>query len=286
MYLGYDQAALDLQYDVTAHYVGLESFRAQHNARRDAANASARAHASARLDLPYGAHPREQLDLFLAAQAKAPLLVYIHGGYWRARDRRDFSFLAPPFVARGISVACLSYPLCPEVRLRRIVESCRQAIGFLAAHAARFGFDPERIHVAGHSAGGHLAAMMMATDWRPAGLAADLLKTGVAISGVYDLMPLALTKINADIHLDESEIADLSPIRLTPRHSGTLIVTSGGKETDEFTRQTGEFAAAWRGQGKAVVAIDSPGFYHFDVVDTLGQPGSAMFETVRAEIGA
>jgi arylformamidase len=285
MYRDYDQAALDLQYEVTAHYAGLEAFREAHAASRAAANAAARVDRAARLDVPYGAHAREKIDFFLAERPDAPLLIYIHGGYWRARDRSDFSFLAPAFLARGISLACVGYPLCPEVRLRRIVDSCRQAVCFIAGEAVRFGIDPARLHIAGHSAGGHLAAMMMATDWRDRGQPADLVKTGVAISGIYDLAPLALTKINADIHLDAAEIADLSPIRLAPRHRGPLIITAGGKETAEFLRQAAAIAAAWRGLGMAVAAIDSPGFHHFDVVDTLGDPGAEMFSTVAAAIG-
>jgi arylformamidase len=280
----YDQAALDLQYDVGAHYAGMEAFRERHAAERAAANARARGQGYAMLDIPYGAHGREKLDHFRGA-AGAPLLAYIHGGYWRSRDRSDFSFLAPPWVARGIHVACLGYPLCPEVRLGRIVDSCRQALAFLATEAKDFGFDAARIHVAGHSAGGHLAAMMMATDWQALGLPADLLKSGTAISGIYDLAPLALTKINADIKLDAGEIASLSPIRLAPRHRGPLIVTYGGKETDEFARQAGDFAAAWRRQAKTVSEIASPGFYHFNAVDQLAEPASALFQAVVEAIG-
>jgi arylformamidase len=284
MYRGYDQAALDLQYDVGAHYAGMEAFRERHAARRTAANAQARGESYARLDIPYGPHGREKLDHFAGA-AGAPLLVYIHGGYWRARDRSDFSFLAPPWAARGAHLACLGYPLCPEVRLSRIVASCRSALAFLAREAPRLGFDAARIHVAGHSAGGHLAAMMMATDWPALGLPADFLKSGTAISGLYDLEPLALTKINADIHLDREEIARLSPIRLAPSHRGPLIVTYGGKETAEFGRQAREFAAAWRGEGREVAEIASSGFYHFDVVDQLARPDSALFQAVARAVG-
>lgn len=284
MYRDYDQAALELQYDVGAHYAGMEEFRDRHAAARAAANARARSERYAGLDIPYGSHEREKLDHFHGA-AGAPLLVYIHGGYWRARDRSDFSFLAPPWVARGVHLACLGYPLCPEVRLSRIVESCRRAFAFLARQAEALGFDAGRIHVAGHSAGGHLAAMMMATDWQALGLPADLLKSGTAISGLYDLEPLALTKINADVRLDRDEIALLSPIRLAPRHSGPLIVTYGGKETEEFGRQARDFAAAWRDKGREVAEIASPGFYHFNVVDQLAQPGSALFDTVARATG-
>jgi arylformamidase len=284
MYRDYDQASLDLQYDVGAHYAGMEEFRATHAAARDAANRAARAQDFARLDQPYGTHAREKIDLFLADRPNAPLLIYIHGGYWKARDRSDFSFLGPAFADRGVSLAAVGYPLCPEVRLRSIVESCRQAVAFLAGNAARYGIDPARIHISGHSAGGHLSAMMMATDWTRFGQPDDLLKTGIAISGVYDLEPVAMTKVNTDINIDAGEIADLSPIRLSPRHTGKLIVTAGSKETAEFIRQTSDFAHEWGRGGKRTVAIASPGFYHFDVVDTLGRPGSALHEMVLAEI--
>ena len=260
-----------------------EAYKAAHAARRAAANERVRA-ALPPEEIVYGAHEREKIDLYRAAASGGPLFAFFHPGYWRSRSRGEFSYLAPAFVERGVNFASIGYPLCPEVRLRRVVDSARAAIALLGREAGRLAFDHARLHVGGHSAGGHLMAVMAATDWTGFGLPADLIKSGVGMSGLYDLAPVTKLEVNELVRIDAAEIADLSPIAMQPRNHGPITLTVGGLETEAFRRQMLGLDAAWRQKGAKLVIVDTPGLHHFDVVDTLGQPGAPIFEAAMAAI--
>ena len=169
------------------------------------------------LDVRYGAGPNMTADLFPAPAAGAPIQVFIHGGYWRAMDKDVHSFPAEGFVAAGGAAVSLNYALAPAVTLDTIVEQCRTAIEWLADNAGRLNGDPDRIFVSGHSAGGHLTAMMLCTDWAARGRPAGLVKGGTAISGIFDLAPLRETSINDDVRLDAESAARNSPIHHLPQ---------------------------------------------------------------------
>ncbi len=138
--------------------------------------------------------------------------MFLHGGYWRMLDKSDFSFVAAPFVARGYAVAVVNYDLCPDVSIATIVDEARRAVAWLAREGAAHGANPDRIVVGGHSAGGHLAAMLFATDWAALGLARDPIAGAVSLSGVHDLAPMVQFSFNADFKLDAAEAARLSPV--------------------------------------------------------------------------
>src|SRR5208282_220901 len=199
-------------------------------------SASARQRLPAFLDLRYGSGPKQTLDLFPSENPRAALL-FIHGGYWRALDKREHAFVAPPLVARGIGVAVINYDLCPQVRIAHIVEQCREAVTWLRREGSRFGVPAQRLIVAGHSAGGHLAAMLLATDWRARGLP-DAVAAAVAISGVFDLEPLLQVSFNADLQLDAAQARSVSPIHLRPHAAVPLVIAAGADETREFIRQS------------------------------------------------
>ena len=287
----YDQAALEAQYDSAAREPEITALRDARAARTDVQAARVRAMtAGVRLDIAYGRHPRERIDLFhadnlRAGKAGGPLLAFIHGGYWRQRSKAEFAWLAPTFVARGITVATIGYPLCPEVRIGDIVASCRRALAYLYREAGALGFDAGCIHVAGHSAGGHLTAMMAATDFGEHGASPGLVKSATCISGLYDLEPLALVKVNTDLRIDKTDIATLSPMRLTPQTSVPLVLSVGDREGEEFLRNTAELAAAWRKRGSSIGMVDAPGRYHFDILDDFATPGRPLFERVVGLIG-
>ena len=157
------------------------------------------------IDLPYGETPAERLDYFPTRQDAAPLLVFIHGGYWRSLDKSDFAWLAPPFVQHGVALALPNYGLAPQTTIEDMVRQQLRALAWLYRNGDRLGFDPERIVVAGHSAGAHLAVMMMAAVWPAyeADLPRSLVKGGLALSGIYDLAPLVQAPfVNADLKLD------------------------------------------------------------------------------------
>jgi arylformamidase len=230
------------------------------------------------IDMPYGDDDGERLDFFPTMQRSSPLLVFIHGGYWRSLDKSDFSWIAPPFLDAGVAVAFLNYGLAPRLPVDEIVRQQLRAIAWLHRRAEELGFDPRRIVVGGHSAGGHLTAMMMAALWPAfdAALPPDLVKGGVAISGLYDLEPLVpLPFINSDLKLDAATARKLSPIRLPPATGAPLLTAVGALESNEFKRQRQLIHQAW--PHNVLEALEVASADHLTVCDRLAEPDSALF---------
>lgn len=241
-----------------------------------------RSHA-ALLDLAYGEAAGERLDFFPASRGGAPLLVFIHGGWWRSLDKSDFSFIAPAYARAGFNVALTNYTLAPEAAIEDIIRQQRQALAWLYRHAEQYDFNPERIYLAGHSAGAHLAAMMLATAWpqstaEPAAeqLPADLLKAGILLSGLYDLQPLIQAPfVNADLRLTPQRAAQLSPSTLAVPAT-PFITAVGGLESDEFKRQNALIGHAWNPRHRADIAL--PAANHLTICNAFATPGKALFE--------
>lgn len=230
------------------------------------------------LDVRYGGGPSEHLDIFPAARADAPVLVFIHGGYWRALDKRDHSFIAPAFTREGVCVVIPNYALCPAVTIPQITMQMVQALAWTWRNIARHGGDPRRITVAGHSAGGHLTAMMLACLWPVYGrdLPADLVKGALAISGLHDLDPIMRTPyLQPSLQLTREQVRLASPARLPPPSQGKLYSVAGGDESEEFKRQNSLIRAAW-GQERVPVCELLPGLNHFSVLESLLEPGQRL----------
>jgi arylformamidase len=250
----------------------------RHFARWSDNSAHARSTMTCHLDRVYGTSPGETLDIFPARKGDGSALMFIHGGYWRSLDKRDFSFLAPAWVDAGVSLVVVNYDLCPKVSVERIVQQVLAASVWLYRHAEQYGMDEDRLYVSGHSAGGHLAAMMLAALWpvMDRSLPRDLYKGAVAVSGVYDLRPLVnVDWLNGDLRLDEASALRLSPAYLPPATRAPLALAVGGLESSEFKRQNALLAQRW----KPVLAtsIAMPGTDHFTVVDGLADPANALF---------
>ena len=227
-------------------------------------------------DIRYGDHPREIVDLFRAENARGTV-VFWHGGYWRAFSKDDFSWVAEAFLRAGLSVAVPSYPLCPDVPLARIVDSARACFAHLHG-AVLTDRERGRIAVTGHSAGGYLTALHLATDWTAYGLPRDPLTAAVPISGVFRLAPLIATTMNDAIRLDEAG-ADALTLGEEPalsRSRFTLAV--GADESAEFHRQSDRLAADWSGLGPTT--LDIVGRNHFDVIDDLADPSSRLCRAI------
>ena len=255
-------------------------------ARWAADSAAARAELACHLDLRYGSGPKQTLDLVPAGRPRGALL-FIHGGYWRALDKSDHSFVARPLVEHGIGVAVLNYDLCPDVSIARIIEQCREAVAWLTREGARHGVPIERLVVAGHSAGGHLAAMLFATDWAAHGVPAGAIAAGVAISGVFDLEPLVQASFNTDLQLDPAKARAASPVYLTPRVRAPLLLAAGANETGEFIRQSWLLWEHWpecHPSGRKG-PLFVPERHHFSIVSDLGDPGSELVTSIHRLCG-
>ncbi len=245
---------------------------------------AARAELTVERNLAYGATPEEVLDYFPAASRASPVHVFIHGGYWRLLGKDESSFAAPAFVRAGASFVALNYALAPKVRLDEIVRQCRSAIAWLYRNASGFGGDPGRIFVSGTSAGGHLVAMLLATEWaRDFGVPDDVIKGGCAVSGVFDLEPILQCAVNETLHMDLAEARRNSP--LVRKNSSALVVAWGERETAEWKRQNLEYAGRWRSVNGACEAVEIPGRNHFDVIVDLGNPDSRLGRLALAQMG-
>ena len=267
------QEALDREYNVAAACADAEARMAGWQAR----SARVLDQIEVRRGLRYGPTRAEHLDFFPAGDG-APLHIFIHGGYWRRFAAADFAFLAPAITEAGIALANVNYALCPEVSISEIVRQIRAAVAWCHRHAGELAVDRERITVSGHSAGGHLVAMALATDWPGVyDLPADILAGGLAISGLFDLAPLRFTYLQPALQLDGDEIERSSPIRHIPRAAPSLTVAVGGAETAEFRRQSREFHAAWRAAGLEGHWLEPPGLDHFAVLEELERPDSELF---------
>ncbi|HYM48798.1 MAG TPA: alpha/beta hydrolase [Burkholderiaceae bacterium] len=251
----------------------------QVDARWAEQGAAARRLRACEADLQYGSLDAERLDLFHAHQSDAPLLVFIHGGYWRSRDKSEFAWIAPPFLQHGVAVALPNYGLSPQTPIEDIVRQQLKALGWLYRNAERLRFDANRIVVAGHSAGGHLTAMMMAALWPQfdAKLPRDLVKAGLAISGLFDLQPLVDAPfLQADLRLDSKRARALSPILMPCASDAPLITAVGALESSEFKRQSTEFGAHW--PANLVRHLELPHANHLTVCDELANPASPLFD--------
>jgi arylformamidase len=278
VYRDYDSEALYAQYNNRAQVTEdeLAVIKDDQNAR----SADYRANATRKhLDLSYGPHEREKVDIFLPASDGGPLFAFIHGGYWQWNDKEGFEFLAKELNAKGAAFANIEYALCPAVTLAELSDQCRRAIAYLWRAAAKYGYDRRRIVVSGHSAGGHLTAMMQATDW-PAfekGLPMDVVAAGLPISGIYDVEAIRLTPLNDAVGLKPEDVADQSPMFMKPTSVGESIVAFGGDEYDEFDRQASDIAEAWGKHGMTTSTLNLPGRDHFTALSALAEPDHALF---------
>jgi arylformamidase len=276
-----ERAALDAQYNLRAAVPEHLTYFA----RYERESAALRARRPGRPDLAYGPTARQAIDLFLPRAAAAPLLVFIHGGYWQSRDRKDFSFVAGPLLERGAAVALLGYDLAPEVRMDAIVGEVRAGLAWLYRHAPAHGCDPARLYVAGHSAGGHLAAMALATDWRATGLPSDPIKGVCAISGVFDLEPIRLCYLNEVVGLDEAEARRNSPLHQPLHGRCPVTVAVGELETQAFHEQSRAFAARLERDGRQCQLLVQPEVDHFGIVMSMAEADAPLVRTLARQMG-
>lgn len=266
LYAGMDRAALDAAYNnraAVANFAALSEERRQRSER-------VRRTLAFRADLRYGESARERLDFFPAHQPGAPVLAFIHGGYWQSNDKEASSFLVEGPRALGFAVALIEYTLAPEADIDRIVAEIDRAVSFLGTLAAA------PLVLAGHSAGGHLTAMML-DKHRLAG--------ALAISGLFDLEPIRLTYLNEKLRLTEESARRNSPLRHLPAQSPGLVVAVGSRELPELQRQSAEYARALRAR-LAVTELRLDGHDHFSILEELARPEGRLCRALGALVRA
>lgn len=287
IYQGYDRAGLDAQYNNRGRVPDHEDILAGYRTQSD----SVLADFDVRLDISYGPSAEETLDIYLpknAANGAMPVNVFLHGGYWYSRHKNDFRYLARGMVPSGAALIIVNYALVPTVDLDELVRQCRAAVAWTYRNAETFGGDKEKIYVSGHSAGGQLTAMMMTTGW-PAfedGLPANLIKGGCALSGIYDLTPMPLIYMQETLQFTPDQVARNSPMTLAPATRAPLIIGVGGDETDEFLRQSREFAEHWGAPGGIecwMMTLD--GANHFTILGEYADPKSVLTQAVLKQMG-
>jgi arylformamidase len=273
VYRGMDQAALDAAYNNSAAVANSAEILADWHKRSDELAAARPEH----LDLRYGPRERNRIDYFSSGRAGAPVLAFIHGGYWQMRAKETFRFIASGPLAHGIDVALIAYTLAPDASLREIVDEVKSGITWVADNAPRFGGDPERIYVSGWSAGAHLTATSLD---HPA------MRGGLAVSGLYDLEPIRLSYVNEKLKLDADDVYPLSPQLDLVRSPVPLFIAYGTAELSELKRQSRDFAAARAHAGLPGQLFPSPGHNHFTILEELASPVGALTALVRELVAA
>ena len=272
-----DPAWLDAQYNNRARVADAMT----QLAKWAEASALARQHSARKVqDVRYGDGPGETLDIFPAAAADAPVLIYIHGGYWRSLDKSDFSFVAPSFVSDGAMVVVPNYALCPAVSIEDIALQMVKAVAWVWRHAAAHGGNPDRIALVGHSAGAHLAAMLLSCRWKQVdeALPVQPLTGALAISGLYDLEPVRRTEfLQGDLKLTTTQVNRLSPAFFPRPKGGKLYAAVGADESDEFIRHNQLIRDQW-GPTAVPVCETVPGKNHFTVLESLADPQGRLHD--------
>ena len=268
------QEEIDAQYNIGASMPGWESWLVRYAEDSEATRQSI----ECTLNVPYGPTLDEHMDIFPSAKPNSPVLVFIHGGYWRALSSKETNFLAGKFVEQGVTVAHVNYSLCPGVGITEITRQCRAAVAWLHQHAADYNGDAKRIFVSGHSAGGHLTAMVCSTNWvDDYGLPADFVRGGIPISGIFDLRPIRYSYLQPVLMIDDETTRRSSPHVNLPTQAPPMLISVGEKESAEFRRQSIDYQAQLAQSGfQSTVQVESDDD-HFSILYTFINERSPRF---------
>ena len=265
----------EYQYNPQRSVADFSSFQTHRNQISQVCRQTLTAH----LDVKYGEGTLHGLDIFPAG-AGSPVHIFFHGGYWRAQDKANFAFIARDLVQRGVTVVTANYDLCPAVTLDGVTASALDAITWCHRNIADYGGRPDAISVSGNSAGAHLCAMALATDWGRRGLPGDLIKGAVIISGVYDPEPARHTSVAADLNLDDAVIARNNALALAPHSRCPIWIFAGGREPWAWVDQSFDYARHLRQHDRDPEVHILPGYHHFNIMDQYLDPLSPIAKAV------
>jgi arylformamidase len=252
---------------------------------RSAQSRKVRESAKSRLNIAYGSSPRETLDIYSADKDGGPVLVYIHGGYWRSGTKEDNANFVPAFTQRDATVVLVEYDLCPQVTVTDIVRQTRASIAWVFRNIARYGADPSNLYISGHSAGGHLTAMALAHDWQKEGLPTDFIKGAVAMSGVHDLDMVMHISANEQIQMTPEIAEQNSPFRHPPRVNCPVLIAVGSVEPEGWKQMSKDYFAFCKQRGLKAEYLEVPGANHYTMSEHLGDPNSPLAQAIFTLVG-
>ena len=278
IYKQYDKESLDQQYNNRLNAPDHEI----HLKRWESLSREVEKKYSVIKDIKYGKDSHEKLTIFPSQQPNAKTLVFIHGGYWYKHVASDFYLIAEAFRLYGFTTVLIDYPLMPEYSMNQLVDSCRKAISWVNQNITQYNGNPDQVYVAGHSAGGHLATMMMATNWTQfnPNLTDDVIKGVCAISGLYNLVPIQLCNVNEILKMDKESALLNSPVRLLPKTLCPLVLAVGAEETAEYLSQSRQLSDRWTKQDSSIELIEIAGLNHFSILETMLKPSSTLHQAM------
>lgn len=274
IYKKYNQQELDLQYNNRFHVPDFENYLQ----RWENLSSNAVKKYNTIKDIPYGDKPRECLDIFSSPNPRSKTLVFIHGGYWQRFDKSSFHFIAGAFAGYGITTVLINYPLAPGASMDQIVESCCEAIDWIYNNIAAWNGDADQIYIAGHSAGAHLASMLMTVGEKQS--SKTFIKGICASSGLFNLIPIQLSNINDVLQMDKETAIKNSPVFKEPIELCPLLIAVGGAETNEFLDQSRELNNKWKNKTSSAELMIMPGMNHFSVLDSFCDTNSLLHKSV------
>jgi arylformamidase len=249
---------------------------------RAALSRKVRESAKSWLDVPYGKSPREKLDIYAADKPGGPVLVYLHGGYWRGGSKEDNCNFAPTFTARGATVVLVEYDLCPQVTVSDIVGETRSAVAWIYRNIVRYGGDPGKLYLAGASAGGHLTAMALATDWEKQNLPRDLVKGALILSGVYDLEMVTRISVQDEVRLTPEQVCENNPYLHPPLALCPILIAVGGAEPKGWQQMSEDYFNFCKARGASIDYLVIPGANHYTLPEQfLNASGSLTQATLE-----
>jgi arylformamidase len=281
IFLHYTKAELDRNFDQRGWIPNAEAIIARHIER----SRRTREKLTFIPNLRYGEHPDEVLDFFPAARKDAPIQVFVHGGAWKNFGKDDYSFPAEGFVPAGFNTVILNFSKLPHVRLPVMVDQVRRGVAWVYKNAERYGGDPNRLYMSAHSSGAHLTANALLADWSTLDCPPDAVKAAACVSGPYDLEPVMLSARSSYVTLNKAEMVALSVTRHTERIPCPVVVAYADGDTDEFQRQSREFANAVERSGRLAGCKRLSGLNHFEIMEQFGEPNGELVRFILVHLG-